>query len=251
MRDTVMSASDLRFTSEQEPHVENYHPLCGLAVASLVLGILSPLAVINLYWVAAPLLSVVLALAALRRIRSSGGELSGRRLAVAALAIACFFATWAMSRDVGRRWILARDAREFCDAWLRQMVEGNVLEAYQWALDPGDRVAADVPLEAYYQRNEEAANNLEVYYGVLPFKADDKTSALREFRYLGTENVMTAETGEDLIVLRYELIHDVDGEPKSDVVLITTRRLHLVGSKFVHWKMGDLRLERLAIPGAT
>jgi hypothetical protein len=236
-----MTVSDLRFTDANEAEVENYRPLCGLAVTSCLFAVGAPLAVFSAYLLVLPPAGAVLALAALRRNRASGDLFSGRRLAIAALVISCFFGAWATAQWLGRPWVISSQARRFTDEWLQLLVDGKVHEAYQWSLAPGGRLAPSISLEAFYERNAEAAQNTDAFFAMLPFKTDAKTSLLKSFRFVGNDSVATGASGEDLIVHRYEIVHDKAGTLRNDVLLLTVIRHPPDDENFVHWQVREAR----------
>jgi hypothetical protein len=202
----------------------------------------SPLGIASAYLLAVPFAGAVLAAASLRRIRASGDELSGRRLAMAGLMFCCFFGAWAIAQDVGRRWVISEQARQFSDGWLQLMVEGKSLEAYQWKLDPNDRGAAAPALEQQYEGGPEEARRS--YLASLPFRADDQGSALREFRFLRNESVTEMDTGEDVVIHRYEIVHEKNGKAVVETVLMNVRRIPDSSAAAVYWQLGELVIPR-------
>jgi hypothetical protein len=242
-----MTASDLQFTNSEEPQVEDYRPLSGLAVTSFVLGLGSILAVISSYLVVLPPVAGLLAILALRQIRASGEELSGRRLANAALVLACFFGAWGVVQHFGRPWVISSQARRFCDGWLQLVVDGNVLEAYQWTMPPENRLASSVPLGPFYEVHTAAKKALDDYFKMLPFRLDAEGSGLRSSRYLGNQSVALQETGEHLVSHRYQIMHERDGKPRTDVLIFNIVRFPPTEEKVIHWRLRDSHLDASSI----
>src|SRR4051794_13749122 len=71
---------------------ESYRALSTSAVAGLIVGLLSCLAVLDWALVALPVIGVVLSVYAWRKIRAHSDELSGLRLAQTGLVLSCIFA---------------------------------------------------------------------------------------------------------------------------------------------------------------
>ncbi len=237
-----MPDSDLHFASAEEPQAEDYRPLSGLAVVAALLGVLSPIGIAAPFLLFVPVAGAATAVAALARIRNSGGELSGRRLALAGLTLSLFFGAWSVTQDLGRRWILARQAREFCDGWLGLMQGGKVFEAHQWVREPSERFGSTADYKIVYEQTEEAREALESYLATLPFDATMQGTALRDFRYLGNESITYAEMlDEYLIVHRYEIVAEKDGKPRTDVVLLSVRRPPPNEDAFVHWQLREIQ----------
>jgi hypothetical protein len=73
-----------------EPPFESYRAVCGAAIAAVTVAALSPLAFVDWWLAAVPALGLVLAMLALRDIARRPLELTGRPLALVALAISAF-----------------------------------------------------------------------------------------------------------------------------------------------------------------
>jgi hypothetical protein len=73
-----------------EPPPDAYRAVCGAAIAAVTVAALSPLAFVDWWLAAVPALGLVLAMLALRDIARRPLELTGRPLALAALAISVF-----------------------------------------------------------------------------------------------------------------------------------------------------------------
>ncbi len=237
-----MSEPELHFAAAQEPQAEEYRPLSGLAVTAALLGLLSPLGIAAPFLLVIPVGGILFALAALARIRSSAGELSGRRLALFGLALAVFFGVWATTQDLGRRWVLAWQARQFCDGWLQLMQDGKVCEAHQWVRAPEDRFGATADYRLIYEQTESAREELNSFLATLPFDATMDGSSLRSFRYVGNDNITYADMlNEYVIVHRYEVVAEKDGKPRTDLILLTVRRMASNNDNFVHWQLRQVQ----------
>jgi hypothetical protein len=239
-----MTASELQSMTEHEPEIESYRPLCGLAVTAFLLGLLAPLGIASAYLLLVPLAGALMAAASLRRIRASGDEFSGRRLALAGLLFSCFFGAWGIAQDVGRGWILSQEARRFCDAWLQLMVDGKTTEAYEWRRDPSERLGSDAALEKYYEHETQAADSRSSFFTMLPFYADKQRSTLREFRYLGNDSVTADEFGAHTIVHRYQITYEKNGKPVTGMVRMTVKRIPDPSSNAVYWQLQDIQAPR-------
>ena len=95
---------------------EGYRELCGLAVGALALALISPLALVHPAFWAIPIITVVLARSALRRIRDVPQQ-TGRALALLAIAIALISAAAAPIQpylyDIAMRAQAVEMAREW------------------------------------------------------------------------------------------------------------------------------------------
>lgn len=114
---------------ETTPAAGGYRAVSGLAVAALVLGGLSSLALVSpLLW-ALPLLGVGLAVAALADVSREGAEKAGRAAALAGLALSVGFGAQAVTARFVARRIMADRARAVADAWLDAIRDGRLIDA--------------------------------------------------------------------------------------------------------------------------
>jgi len=116
-----------------EPPLDAYRAVCGAAIAALVVAALAPLAFVDWWLAAVPALGIVLAALALRDIARRPLELTGRPLALAALAIS------ALSLVGGLTWRSIVYARELPAGYER--LHYAVLQPAEG--DPPDAVPAE------------------------------------------------------------------------------------------------------------
>jgi hypothetical protein len=114
-------------TSEDEQ--ARYRPVSGLAVASLVAGMLSAAALINPFFWVVPLVAVGLACLGLADVSRIGAEKAGRIAAVAGLALAVGFGAQAVSSTLTRRLITTARAQEASVVWIEALRDGRVADA--------------------------------------------------------------------------------------------------------------------------
>ncbi|MBN1588407.1 MAG: DUF4190 domain-containing protein [Pirellulales bacterium] len=135
---TDQDATRPHFGPSHEANQE-YHAVSGLAVASLVFGLLSVAALIDpLAWLL-PLTGILLALLAFWRLAQRRPELVGRKAAVIGLLLSLFFGGIATGHWAVYRWMLAYEARQVDMAWFDYFAEGQPQLAHQLTLKPDDR----------------------------------------------------------------------------------------------------------------
>ena len=106
-----------------------YRPVSRLAVAALVAGGLSVLALVSpLAWVL-PLLAFGLALAALADVGRAEAPKAGGWAAVAGLALAAGFGAQAVSGAVAARWLVERRATATARHWVEAVRAGRLADA--------------------------------------------------------------------------------------------------------------------------
>lgn len=91
-------SSDLELDDDFDP-ADNYRALCTPAVASIALGLLSALALLDWWLVLIPIAAVLLGIAALRKIRAQPSEYTGKRLAYFGIGFAALLGSAGMARQ--------------------------------------------------------------------------------------------------------------------------------------------------------
>lgn len=106
-----------------------YRPVSRLAVAALVVGACSALAVFSVVAWVLPLVGVAVAVAALRDLDRPGVLKAGRLAAVAGLALAVGFGGQAVTATLVTRAIVARRAEATAAFWIDAVRDGRTADA--------------------------------------------------------------------------------------------------------------------------
>ncbi len=116
-----------------------YRPISGWAVAALLLGLASLIAVAHpLLW-SVPLTGVVVSLLALRRIDRSEVKLVGRKAAMIGLALACIYGIGAPVRAIARdRWLRTR-AERLGEEFIAALRAHQIDEAFAMTLQSAEK----------------------------------------------------------------------------------------------------------------
>ena len=112
---------------ESEP--SGYRPVSGLAVASLIAGLLSAAALVSPFFWVVPLLAIGLACLGLADVSRVGAEKAGRLAALAGLALAVGFGAQAVSSTLTKRLITTARAQAAAVVWLDALRDGRVADA--------------------------------------------------------------------------------------------------------------------------
>jgi hypothetical protein len=116
--------------------VLEYRAVSGLAVASLLAGLISLVAILApIFWIV-PLLSIFTSFIALFRINAAGPTVLGRRAALLGLALSIVSLTAIVTEMVSARWWLAYDAQRVSQEWLDALGRGKRHEAHELCLIP-------------------------------------------------------------------------------------------------------------------
>ena len=168
--------------------IEQYSSISGVAVLALLVGLLSFTALTHPVLWCLPPLAVVLALAALYRIRHSDGALSGRGIAVLALGLACCAASLAVSRSVIARELQRRQATAFADRWFDAISGEQVRLAHQWTISKLMRAGRSQSLQEAYE-GEENREALQKFMSDGPSRALIELAPDATFEYVRTRSI--------------------------------------------------------------
>jgi hypothetical protein len=154
--------SSPRFDAADE-EVVRYRALSSLAVAGLLAGLLSPLAMFAVALWLVPLAAVLLSAFALRRIATRWPALIGRPAALAGLMLGAAFLVAAPVDNVVYRYYLRQQARQFAEIWIDAVRHGQVYKAHQLMIDPNHRVTLENNLADFYRKNETQRHRLKLF----------------------------------------------------------------------------------------
>jgi hypothetical protein len=107
----------------------DYRPVSPLAVAALVAGLCSALALVTPFAWALPLVGTALACAALADVARPEARKAGRLVALAALALSLGFRGQAVPGLLVDRWIMGGRAKAAAQTWIDAVREGRTAEA--------------------------------------------------------------------------------------------------------------------------
>jgi len=157
------SVPDVHITDSQDAELSAYRPLAGQAVAGLLLGLLSPLALAHPAAWSIPALGVFFCRWALRRIKKSDAALAGRNLARAGMALSLVFLAAAPADWLSLRWHIRAEARQFSALWFKYLAEDELHKAHQLTVAPQNRRPLDDRLVAFYRESARAREEREAY----------------------------------------------------------------------------------------
>jgi hypothetical protein len=247
---TAPESPAAEFSSNEIGTIAEYRPISRLALASLIVGMMSLAALIHpLLW-SVPLVVVVLAVLALRRIAASHGELRGAPAARTGLGLALFFASWAMTWYLIDSYMITNQAREYGESWLQLLSSGRVYEAHQLTLAPSQRAKPPMSLVDLYtkprqpQRLEsDAAGNVvppspnprEMMEQEIPtmYRQFIAESPMREllaagagwkFDFVRTVSRTTVDRYLTYVAQEYRITYVDGGQPKDLEIVLTLQR---------------------------
>jgi len=213
----------------QDADVAEYRTVSGAAVGGLVLGLLSPAALVDPVAWCIPIAGLAVSGYALVRIRQNPTALTGRKAALWGLCLALCFAAAAADRCY-YRFRLRQEARQFAAMWFELLAAGRPERAFQLTVDEKNRQPLDDRLWEYYRNNPVERTKLDHY--VAPAKQGDKPQPVRTLLALGpsaTVRYLSAplqdyDAGLDVVNLRYAVTFDDAGAKKTFVLIVQLMR---------------------------
>lgn len=178
-----------------------YRPVSRLAVAAVVAGVASSLALTTPMLWALPLVGVGLALAGLADVARAGAEKVGRSLALAGLALSVGFGVQAVTTTVVSRLIVEGRARSVVNTWLDAIRDGRFAVAR--TIVHGEMIGPEEPISpvpGLAERAEDAARLDAAFRAVPAVAAIEKCgpAAVRDVRCTGRDATETELWGVTL-----------------------------------------------------
>ena len=213
-----------------------YHAMSPAAVGSLVLGLLSPLALVgSLLWIL-PAVGIALAVIALRAIRRSKGDVTGARAAYAGMALCTIFAAAGPVKAAYTTHYLAAASRPIVEGWFDFLRKGEPHKALQLTMPPAQRRVLNDLLWNYYSGSKETRGELEKFVAssVPRFLLEHGDKCQVRFYEI---NRVTPGPSSDTIELVYVVTYpDAAGQKKSFFVLFTVERRPLQSGE-ISWRI--------------
>lgn len=208
---------------EQDASLPQYRTISPLAVFALLLGIASPLALINPLLLIVPFVAAVTAWLALRSIANNPDILSGKGMAYVALFLAVLFIAYTPVRLWTRGQVLNSYARQLGDTFLKALQDGEIDKAHgisqirSRSMNMRETMAR-TENDTYTDRDLEEFKNTPVIGRTL--ELDRKFS----YTFLGFEPAPVGPT-EDVMVMRYRIEPEPStGKSPFDMYITATRR---------------------------
>lgn len=143
--------------------VAEYRSVSGLAVLAAVLGVCSLAALVSRGLLVIPLLGVIVACFALRRIAASEGQLAGRTAALVGLALSLAIGAGVYVRGITLERLVAAEAQQWALEWCDLVLDDKLLIALELKNPPQSRRPFDDSLSEYYENNDAAIEALDEF----------------------------------------------------------------------------------------
>ncbi|HEV3003269.1 MAG TPA: hypothetical protein VGX78_02365 [Pirellulales bacterium] len=225
-------------TDEGEP-VEGYRPVCGLAVAGMVLSVLSMTSYIHPFFWTLAVVGVLVSAAALRRI-AIAPTMVGRRAAWAGLVLSLLFGSSAIAHTVLKPVRVRGDARQFAAEWFSALRLGHHAVAHQMTLVHWRRLDSDRPVEWLYGENPILNGALEKYLTQEPARTLAALGERAHVRFVRNERfkvTLDDYTVDDV----YEVSAGEPGPPMQRLLKVELRSRPNLLTKKWGWEMREAK----------
>ena len=230
-----------QLTDRQDAEIARYRTLSSPAVGALILGLASPLAIIDpLLW-CVPFLGIAVGGWALWRIAWSAPAQIGRKAALLGLTLSVFFGTAAVADWFVYREMICHQARQFAARWFEFLAHGQPREAHQLTINPLLRQPPQQGLQDVYREDTELKRQLDGYVAEALIAKLLKLGEKARVRY--DKTVAQGHTGElDVLGQRFAVTSDDEetGEEVTFFVTVVIERLRLDTGQ-IGWQIVGVR----------
>jgi len=238
--------SQPRLTDHEDAEIARYRALSASAMAGLLLGLLSPLALLAPPLWSVPLLGILVSGWALGRIARNASALAGWKAALAGLLLAMLFLAAAATDRIAYRLRVCGQAQRFAFQWFEFLAGGHPQKAFQLKLHPRLRRRFDEQLWDFYRDDPHWQKKLKDY--VRPGSLPRTLLALKDkarIRYCRTTN--HDQFGDrDRVDQVYAVTFDEDGRRKTFLVGMRLQRVKLPEGR-ANWQVlsaGSIRRDQ-------
>jgi hypothetical protein len=218
----------------REAELPQYRPISHWAVATLLVGLAAPLALIGPVLWCVPLAAAPLGWLAFRQLQRTDLKYVGQSATVAGLCLAALFFGWSVTQRLSREIRISSEAEQFATEWLELVLTGKLNEAHQLQIASSRRVELGTDLVSYYEAQSEAGKDLEAFRTNQPLaslagQADKIKATFAEV----TQHQVDGTT--DYFTLRYDVIST--GPPVPTSLWLSARREQRTDSGGSDWQM--------------
>ncbi len=220
-----------------DEEVAGYHALSSLAVAGLLAGLLSPLAMFAAVLWLLPLTAVVLSWLALRRIAARRPDLVGRPAALTGLLLGATFLVAAPVDDLVYRYFLRQQARQFAEIWIDAVRHGEVYKAHHLMIPPKQRPPLENEPADFYRRNPTQRRTLNLFVSEPTMRTLFALGQAAEIRLYETA-AQGSEGSLDFVQQTYAVTYpDERNQPKSFFITLLMQRSVDTNSSRAAWTL--------------
>lgn len=227
------------FSDPQETQLEQYRALSSLAVVGLVLGLLSPAAILAPALWFVPFAAIPVCVLALQRIADEAPALVGRKAALVGLWLAVAFSVAAPVDWNLYRWMIRNEGRQFSTAFFDFLRENAPEKAHQLYINHYNRRPFDEHLWDSYVNDWDRYQDLKGFVALPAVRALLALGDQAQVRYYDTES--QAYNAEDQFLKQVYAVTIPGQEGKqSFFVRLTLKRSPSGRSMESFWRIEQL-----------
>lgn len=239
MSSPVSDSPGRRFHGEA-PEEPEQPSVSRLAVAALVLGILSLAAVTSPVMWMLPIIAVLVSGLALRTLAARRTAQRGRALALIGLTLACFLGGFAPVRHFHRQRVLFAQARTCAEQWFDLIRVGRTMDAHRLQLGYAERSDAAATLGGP-AATEMRRSQFEAFVTNSPVKELARWGVEGQVGFRGDLRIDSFES-TDVVTQRFELTKKTDPEHRLIVVDIALVRQVFPEQAESRWQVRDCKI---------
>jgi hypothetical protein len=236
---TRSSTESPAFHSDDPAEVSEYRTISALAIVALVFGLAAPLCFWAPFLMVIPLVGAGLSIVALRRIAASDGALTGRGVALAALALCLASATASISHDRVTRHLRSNQAEVLARQWIDLLLNGRTQAAFALTVDgsrppappgPGEPPPKETPFETFTKNPV-----VKALVGAGP-DSNVRFERISSYRPLSSRQVVVQQ--------EYSIVPAASKNSQASNpvgVVLDLQRSSLAGEKNLHWLVLSFR----------
>jgi hypothetical protein len=206
------------------------------AIIGLLVGLISPIAlVLPVLWLL-PILGLLVAAIALGKIRRDGRR--GRALALVGLALSATFITAPVARALSAEWLLARQSRPVADQFMEYLRQGSPEKALMLTFAPDKRSPMDKSLWLLVRSDDEVKGELKKFVLAPPIRLLLALGQRAQVRFYETEAVGTAGNLAQVSQV-YAVTFNDDGRKKTYFIGLRLERKPTENPDVSPWRVRD------------
>jgi len=230
------------WSGSEEERLSGYRSVSLLAVVALLLGLLSPVALVNAVLWAVPILGLIVAAAAYRAIVRAPDRMTGRGMALVAIGLCTLFLSLATAHSFSRTLWLRHEGRQFMDLWLELIRRQELQKAHQLHLPKPQRAGGNIPLANYYQNDERARQRLEAFVQQQPQQTLLAHAESLRFEHLRHNSSLQTRDGDYVQHIYRASFEDAGRRRWIDIAVSAVRKTSGLAGRGA-WRITDIRRE--------
>lgn len=217
------------FHTSDSDQLESYRAVSLLALFGLLLGLMSPLAIVRPLLIVVPVAAVCVSGLAIARIRKSDGRLVGRGAASLGLCLGIFFAALGPAHDATRQRLIFRQARPIAEQFFATLASGEPHKAMQLTKMSASRQPFDDRLWDYFREDDEARKELRQFVDHPLIRTLLSLGDRAKVRFYDNERLQRSSARSERASLLYAVTYNrggqTTGKKTSFFVVITLQRV--------------------------